>query len=702
MAHIRQLLLSLASGSAFYSGLVPALGLGEISLHSALNQPLDAEIELLQVGDLGADEIKVRLAAAEDFNRAGVDRFYFLNDLRFTPLLQGGRGLIRVTSGKPVREPYLNFIIEVARPGGNLLREYTVLIDPPGSSAYSPQTAAEPQRPALASPPPRQAAPRPLPLASRGERYQVQRGDSLWSIAGRLQAGGSTASREALMADIHALNPAAFSGGDRNRLRAEAQLQLPDSALAPAAQPVVSAPASAAQQAEAPLAQIEAEQRQVDAELTAVSTQNRELQSALGDLQSQLAQLQVQMAEKDRQLQQIRDDLQRRQAEAPAAPLAAPQPSVTVAEPPASSAWGFWLSGALLALALLLGTVLLLARRRTPRETEPPRRPTVPQPRPEVRVIARAQPRVEAKPEPAAIAEPAAEPVAEEAEVEVAPAPPAPQRLPVHATDPLEGANIYIAYGRFADAANALRKALAQQPERLDLRLRLYEVCGELGDAAAFFELERQLRELGASHVQLDQIRARYAGLQRPQEESPLADAVLQLDEPEPSAAVADEFQLNLDDLSLDADWDLVSPFQPEQPARVRGVQEKAVDPHFRSNLEQLPEVLEVDADKAVLDSFAELPHEQVLDEEFVDAFSREPVGRSTPAPTPTLVQASPLESDLEHLAGSRDHLIKLNLALAYIEQGDIGSACDILNEVISQGDEQQRERARELLAKIA
>lgn len=142
MARIRHLLLTLASGSALYSGLVPALGLGEISLHSALNQPLDAEIELLQIGDLGVDEVRVRLAAAEEFERAGVDRFFFLNDLRFTPVLGGGRGLIRVSSSKPVREPYLNFIIEVARPGGTQLREYTLLIDPPGSAAYSPADCA--------------------------------------------------------------------------------------------------------------------------------------------------------------------------------------------------------------------------------------------------------------------------------------------------------------------------------------------------------------------------------------------------------------------------------------------------------------------------------------------------------------------------------------------------------------------------------
>ncbi|WJN61171.1 FimV/HubP family polar landmark protein [Pseudomonas sp. SO81] len=687
MARIRHLLLGLASGSVFYSGLVPALGLGEISLHSALNQPLDAQIELLEVGDLSADEIKVRLASVEDFNRAGVDRFYFLNDLRFTPVLGGGRNLIRVASSKPVREPYLNFIIEVARPGGSLLREYTVLIDPPGSAAFSPQASLAQQPREAAAPVVRPATPRAMPLASRGERYRVQRGDSLWTIAGRLQAGGSTSSREALMADLHALNPDAFSGGDRNRLRAEAELLLPDSA---SAAPVASnAPVAQAidQPAEQPaaVAPLEVERRQVDAELAGVTAQNQELRSAVDALQSQLVQLQAQMAEKDRQLQQIRDDLQQRQS-TPAPVVAEPQPVAPPASqpapPPAERGWGWalWLGSALLILILLVGA-WLLGRRRPVREPEPQSRPIAPESRPEVQVPAR--------PQPAVVPEP---PLEVEAEIEedeevpqpVAVAPPPARRMPASAADPLEGANIYIAYGRFADAGNVLRKALIQHPERLDLHLRLFEVYGELGDAAAFFEQERRLRELGASHVQVDQIRARYAALQRPQQDVPLADAVLQLDEPEPLAVAPDEFQLNLDDLSLDADWDLVSPFRPEQSGRARAAQEQAPDPHFRSNLQELPEVLEME----VLESFAELPQERVLDDDLSLEPAKEPKG--------------PLHSDLDHLAGNREHLVKLNLALAYIEQGDIGSACDILNEVISEGDEEERERARELLAKIA
>ena len=88
MTRVRHLLIGLASSSAFYSGLAPALGLGEITLHSALNQPLNAEIELLAVGeDMTTSDIKVALAPADAFNLAGVDRIYFLNDLRFSLLL---------------------------------------------------------------------------------------------------------------------------------------------------------------------------------------------------------------------------------------------------------------------------------------------------------------------------------------------------------------------------------------------------------------------------------------------------------------------------------------------------------------------------------------------------------------------------------------------------------------------------------------
>ena len=140
----------LAGAAVTYSAWTPALGLGEITLHSALNQPLRADIALLDATGLEENELSVSLATADEFSRAGVDRVVFLNNLRFTPILRGSRRLIQVTSSKPVSEPFLNFLVQLNRPNGRLLREYTVLIDPPGSPGVVP-ASDEPLSSSLAS-----------------------------------------------------------------------------------------------------------------------------------------------------------------------------------------------------------------------------------------------------------------------------------------------------------------------------------------------------------------------------------------------------------------------------------------------------------------------------------------------------------------------------------------------------------------------
>ncbi|MGA3796185.1 type IV pilus assembly protein FimV [Pseudomonas fluorescens] len=128
----------LAGVAVTYSAWAPALGLGEITLHSALNQPLRADIALVDAAGLEENQLSVSLATADEFSRAGVDRAFFLSDLKFTPVLRGNRSVIQVTSGKPVSEPFLNFLVQLNQPNGRLLREYTVLIDPPGSSGVVP------------------------------------------------------------------------------------------------------------------------------------------------------------------------------------------------------------------------------------------------------------------------------------------------------------------------------------------------------------------------------------------------------------------------------------------------------------------------------------------------------------------------------------------------------------------------------------
>ncbi|WP_198919908.1 peptidoglycan-binding protein LysM [Pseudomonas chlororaphis] len=138
------LLLLLAT---LYSSLASAVGLGEITVHSALNQPLEAEIALVQAQGLEEGELAVSLATAGEFKQAGVERLPFLEDLRFTPILQGERRVIRVVSSKPVNEPFLDFLLQVNQANGRQLREYTLLIDPPGSPEIVPAPAREVAKP---------------------------------------------------------------------------------------------------------------------------------------------------------------------------------------------------------------------------------------------------------------------------------------------------------------------------------------------------------------------------------------------------------------------------------------------------------------------------------------------------------------------------------------------------------------------------
>jgi pilus assembly protein FimV len=128
-----------------------SLGLGDIEVDSALNQPLNAQIGLISARADELEEMRVELAPANVFDRVGVPRPYFLTQLKFTPVsLPGGGTAIRVTSKDPVREPFLTFLVEVTWPKGRLLREYTVLLDPPEfAQQRAPQIATPVTTPAI-------------------------------------------------------------------------------------------------------------------------------------------------------------------------------------------------------------------------------------------------------------------------------------------------------------------------------------------------------------------------------------------------------------------------------------------------------------------------------------------------------------------------------------------------------------------------
>lgn len=222
MVQVRKLVLAIAAASALSSGMAHALGLGELTLKSTLNQPLVAEIELLDIKDLTAAEVVPSLASPEDFAKAGVDRQAFLNDLTFTPVLNAsGKSILRVTSSKPLSEPMVKFLVQVMWPNGRLLRDYSVLLDP---SKFSPQTAE-----AAAQPAPTPSVTAPVTGATAAAQHTTTAHDTLWEIAAKARNGGSV---QQTMLAIQALNPDAFIDGNINRLKTGQVLRMPEQAQA--------------------------------------------------------------------------------------------------------------------------------------------------------------------------------------------------------------------------------------------------------------------------------------------------------------------------------------------------------------------------------------------------------------------------------------------------------------------------------------
>lgn len=225
----------------FLAGDALALGLGEIRLSSALNEPLRAEIQLLSTTPEELAGLRVELAPAATFDRYGIDRPHFLTRFDFDVVdsNQPGGDIVRITSDQPVTEPFVTFLVEASWPGGRLLREYTVLLDPPTfappPTAESPQAVTAPQRQQQAdsgrierpaAPAPRQPAADPAPFdATSGGDVQVQRGDTLWQIAERVRPDNRLSMNQVMLA-IYEANPQAFAG-NINRLNAGATLRVP-------------------------------------------------------------------------------------------------------------------------------------------------------------------------------------------------------------------------------------------------------------------------------------------------------------------------------------------------------------------------------------------------------------------------------------------------------------------------------------------
>jgi pilus assembly protein FimV len=246
----------LCTGLAQHSDAL-ALALGRIAVQSALGEPLRAEID---VPDINADEaasLRVGLANPEAFRAAGMD---------FNPALGGvqislqrrpdGRSFLRLTTARPISEPFVDLIVEANWASGRIVRDYTLLIDPPKLRAAAPvaplpaATAAKPapapvqtpapaaSRPLPAATPPRASAPVAAPAAApvqredkpENNRVRVRAGDTAGRIADANRP--SNVSLDQMLVAMLQANPNAFISNNVNRLKAGAILNMPGEATA--------------------------------------------------------------------------------------------------------------------------------------------------------------------------------------------------------------------------------------------------------------------------------------------------------------------------------------------------------------------------------------------------------------------------------------------------------------------------------------
>jgi len=266
-------LSGLAIATACLWGLnAQALGLGRLTVQSALGEPLRAEIDVTSLTPEEAGTLTLRVASPDAYRAAGVDYNAVLPGTRVQLMKrQDGRSYLRVTSDRAVVEPFVDVILEMNWASGRLVREYTLLLDPPSTPrnmAAAPAPSVAPAISAAPAPAPVQPAPRvvqavpspsdagtapsperraapkpetpapaakaaaaPAPAAAAaGDQYRVRPGDSLSRIAKTVQP--QSVSLDQMLVALFRGNPNAFVDNNMNRLKAGEVLTIPSAETA--------------------------------------------------------------------------------------------------------------------------------------------------------------------------------------------------------------------------------------------------------------------------------------------------------------------------------------------------------------------------------------------------------------------------------------------------------------------------------------
>jgi pilus assembly protein FimV len=751
---IAAVVLSLCATSRVF-----AIGLGDIQIQSSLNDPLKAVIELTSGTRQELDELKVSIAPPDAFKRMGISRPPILDDVKFSvEQPQNGLPVILVTTRQPVREPFLDLLIEASWSKGRLLRQYTLLVDPPVTMPAEPpaqrapvrQSAAPavgvrkapaPVREQVATPvvtPPARAA-----ASTEAEKYgPVKRNETLWDIAKRVRPDGNISMQQMMIALLRS-NPEAFAGNNINNLRAGTTLQIPSreeilaldksaarreasrqytewqqgraAEQAPAtaketettpeqAQPPQAASAPAPANASAPAAKAAESHLQLVApdeeaikgaavpgaaeEGTGTATQQaagsqqllqqlalasqeaetgraqtEELQSRVGKLEEKVADMQRLIELKDEQLANLQNRLAAQNqaasgANEPAPAETAPKPDKPAAQPPASSRETGAASGGtdgkapsmidrllenpvLAGLGVLVAMVLggfLWSSARHRKQED----------------IFSEEPTLASQLAASRYEEPPpVQPRVEVSDSTMLSDLAATEMSPLHgddASDPLTEADVFIAYGRVQKAEEVIRNALQHNPDSRELIMKLLEIYHAAGNVAAFDVQAAAFREsVGVEDADWQRVTGMGYELspanplyQTATAEFPARDGEVDFDM---DLAGTDEHEasVSVPDTATGLDYDNVAAAGEEAAA----------------------EVVSFDLDDLNTD---------MEDENLTDGLLQE----------------------------SDEIGTKLDLARAYMDMGDPDGARGILEEVIEEGNDEQKNEAESLIAQLA
>ncbi len=229
---------------ALSTSLATAAGLGKLSVNSSLGQLLSAEIELVSLQPGEFEVLTARIASPEAYASAKIEYSPLLRQFRFAVERKAdGQPILKITSVTPVNEPFVDLLVEMSWPSGRLVREYPILLDPPGFNDARVQVPV-----AAVSPRPTESAPVVAPVAApsaplttavpsakaesnagKGDTYgPVKRGDTLAKIAGENMADGI--SLDQMLVALFRENKQAFVKNNMNLLKTGQILRIPTAA----------------------------------------------------------------------------------------------------------------------------------------------------------------------------------------------------------------------------------------------------------------------------------------------------------------------------------------------------------------------------------------------------------------------------------------------------------------------------------------